>query len=321
MRTLVSALVLLATAGGGAARLAAEDKAAETLAATRKAIGDKKLDSLKTLSVEASVQRNVNTMQLTSEVEILIELPDKYVRAETSSGPMIGGFSSGFNGDKPIRPANASPVSGGGMVIRMGPGGPSQSNEKLPPEEQERVDKQMLRTSRADISRLMLGWFGTAHPAVNAQYTYAGEAESPDGKAHVIDVKNADGFSARLFIDQETRLPLMVTYQGPQPRIVTAGGPMIGGTRPGAAHGGEHREMSDEDRRKAREAAERQIEEMQKQPPPMVEYTLFFDDWRDAGGIKFPHKIRRASAGTTHEEWTVNKVKVNPKIDQKKFEG
>ena len=46
--------------------------------AARKAIGDKKLDALKTLSVEASVQRNVNTMQMTSEVEILLELPDKY---------------------------------------------------------------------------------------------------------------------------------------------------------------------------------------------------------------------------------------------------
>ena len=36
---------------------------------------------------------------------------------------------------------------------------------------------------------------------------------------------------------------------------------------------------------------------------------------------KFPHKMRRAMGGATTEEWTVNKVKVNPKIDPKKFEG
>ena len=30
----------------------------------------------------------------------------------------------------------------------------------------------------------------------------------------MIDVKNADNFAARLFIDQQTHLPLMVTYQG-----------------------------------------------------------------------------------------------------------
>ena len=41
----------------------------------------------------------------------------------------------------------------------------------------------------------MLGWFAAAHPSLSVEYTYAGEAESPDGKADVIDVKNADGFA------------------------------------------------------------------------------------------------------------------------------
>ena len=60
---------------------------------------------------------------------------------------------------------------------------------------------------------------------------------------------------------------------------------------------------------------------MRSQPPAMAEFTVFFDDWRDVGGIRFPHKMRRAMSGTTTEEWTVNKVKVNPKIDSKKFDG
>ena len=65
----------------------------------------------------------------------------------------------------------------------------------------------------------MLGWFGDGPPLDRRRHTrYAGEAESPDGKAFVIDVKNADGFAARLFIDEKTHLPLMVTYKGPQPR-------------------------------------------------------------------------------------------------------
>ena len=55
----------------------------------------------------------------------------------------------------------------------------------------------------------------------------------------MIDVKNADGFSARLFIDRETQLPLMVTYQGPQPRVITAGGRRraTGRAGHGTAHG------------------------------------------------------------------------------------
>ena len=53
---------------------------------------------------------------------------------------------------------------------------------------------------------------------------------------------------------------------------------------------------------------------------PTVEYSLFFDDWREIDGINFPHVIRRATKGTTEEEWTITKVKVNPKLDAKKFE-
>ena len=62
-------------------------------------------------------------------------------------------------------------------------------------------------------------------------------------------------------------------------------------------------------------------EELRSQPPAMVEFTLFFDDWREVGGIKFPHKIRRASAGTTNEEWTVGKVKVNPEDRREEVRG
>ena len=330
MRTL-TAVMAAAVAAGTALSAVAEDKATEVLAAARKTIGDKKLDALKTFSVEASVQRNVNTMQMTSEVEIVVELPDKYVRSEVGSGPMSMTMSTGFAGDKAIRPANATSMSGGAMIIRMGPGGPMPAGEKPSPEEQERIDKQMLRNSRADISRLMLGWFASTHPALAVEYTYAGEAESPDGKADVIDAKNADGFAARLFIDRETHLPLMVTYQGPQPRMITAGGPPPAGgpggavrPAPGLQRGEmspERRDMTEDERRKAREAAEKQFQELRTQPPAMVEFTLFFDDWRDVSGIRFPHKIRRASAGTTNEEWTVGKVKVNPKVDPKKFEG
>ena len=101
------------------------------LAAARKAIGDKKLDALKTLSVEASLQRNVNNMQLASDVEILLDLPDKYVRSDASSGGMMTmSMAIGFNGEKPIRPANAVPMAGGAMMIRMGPGGPMTPAEK-----------------------------------------------------------------------------------------------------------------------------------------------------------------------------------------------
>ena len=307
-------------------------KAAEILSAARKAIGDKKLDTLKTFSVQSSLQRNVQNMQLNSDVEIVLDLPDKYLRAETSVGGgggmvMSGVGTTGFSGDRALQKAGGGGFPGGGMVIRMG--GPaaslsSGSGEKPTPEQMEQLNKMMVRNSQGEASRLMLGWFAMTHPALNAEYTYAGEAESPDGKAYVIDVKTADSFAARLFIDEQTHLPLMVTYKAPQPRMVTSGGM---GPSP-AASGSAHvmtmpagRAMTDEERKKATADAEKQIQEMQRLPAVMADYTLFFEDWRDADGVKFPHKMRRAMGAETTEEWTVSKVKVNPKVDPKRFAG
>jgi hypothetical protein len=272
-------------------------KAAEILAAARKAIGDKKLDALKTFSVQSALRRNVQSMQLTSDVEILLDLPDKYLRSEVSGGGMMlaGGGVSGFNGDRSLQKLAGGHMAGGGnMMIRIGgPGGSSPgAGEKPTPEQREQMNEGAVRGGQVEASRFMLGWFAMAHPAISAQYAYAGAAESPDGKAYVIDVKGADNFAARLFIDQMTHLPVMVTYKGPQPRIMTRT----------AADGNEP------------------VQAMQK-PPALADYTLFFDDWREGDGVKFPFKMRRAMGSETTEEWTVSKIKVNPKIDPKRFVG
>lgn len=326
---IIAAAIVLGAPMGTTARQQDPAKAQSVLAESRAAIGGKKLDSLRSLGLEATVQRNMGNIQLSSDVELLLDLPDKYVRSETTSGPIGGGSTTGFNGEKPLQKFNTGGGGMGGMVIRMGgPGGrvTTTPGQKLSPEEQQKVDRAMVRAARVDLSRLMLGWFAMTHPQVPAEYSYAGEAESPDGKAYVIDAMDADGFAARLFIDEQTHLPLMVTYRAPQPRIVTAGGPggaagggpqmgTTGGARPAAPP----TPPTEEERRKMREEADRQLQELQKQPPAMADYTLYFEDWQDGDGIKFPRKIRRAMAGTTSEEWTVTKVKVNPTIDPKKF--
>src|SRR4051812_37724906 len=51
------------------------NKAVEIIAAARKAIGDKKLDTLKTFSLEAGLQRNIGSAQINSDVEIVLDLP------------------------------------------------------------------------------------------------------------------------------------------------------------------------------------------------------------------------------------------------------
>ena len=311
IQTSTSRVIAVALALGFARGAAGQDvKAAEVLAGTRRAIG-KKLETLTSLSVQAAAQRNVGNFQMTSDLELLIDLPDKYMRSESSTSAMVSMSSTmGFNGDRPVKGGPQGGMAPGGMVIRMGGPGlaPGGGGEKPTAEQQQQMDKQIVRSARQEISRLMLGWFGMTHPSVTVHYAYAGEAESPDGKAFIVDARNEDGFAARLFIDEKTHLPLMVTYKGPQSRIVTAVGPR------GAAP------PTREEGARLPDRAKSEVEDIQKQPPVMVDYTLYFDDWREEDGIKFPHGFRRASGGTTTEEWTVNKVKVNPKIDPKKFE-
>lgn len=306
--------IALAIATHAPAGARAEDRAAEILGAARKALGGRTAEELKSLSVQATMQRNVGNYQRTADVELLIELPDKYVRTEVMSGPMSAELRSGFNGDRSLQSGGQMGMSGGAIVVRIGPGGPMPAADapKPTPEQLEGMNRAGVRSARNELSRLMLGWFGMAHPSIAPQYTYYGEAESPDGKAYVIDVKGADGFEARLFIDQQSRLPLMLTYQAPQPRMITSAGPRGAGPAVGGA-------ASEEERKKMQAEFEKELEELRTQPPPMAEHSLFFSEWKPVDGLTFPHRITRSTDGTVTEEWTIDRVRVNPKIDAKKF--
>ena len=308
--TMVAVLAAAVSAAAGQ-----DAKAADVLAKSRAALG--RTGTVKTLSVEASMQRNMGEARMSSDVELLVEMPDKYVKREVSRGMMNMTMASGFNGDRAIRPSGATVMSGGAMVFRMGPGGPVHDGPKPTPEQVEQMNAATLRAARAEASRFMLGWLAMAHPAMKADYTYVGEAESPDGRAHVIDVKDPDGFAARLFIDQNNYLPLMVTYQGRAPRIVTSGPMRVTQERPSADAQGS-KPPTDEERRKMAQDVEARVQK-ETAEQPLVEFSLFFDDWREVDGVMFPHLMRRASGGETTEEWTVEKVKVNGKLDAQKF--
>jgi hypothetical protein len=47
---------------------------------------------------------------------------------------------------------------------------------------------------------------------------------------------------------------------------------------------------------------------------------LYYGDFHDVDGVKWPFRLRRAVAGQTIEETTFDRFRINPKIDPKKFE-
>jgi hypothetical protein len=54
--------------------------------------------------------------------------------------------------------------------------------------------------------------------------------------------------------------------------------------------------------------------------PIRVEHRLYFADYRDAGGVMWPHRIRRAAGADTTEETTFDRFRLNARIDPRKFE-
>lgn len=176
---------------------------------------------------------------------------------------------------------------GHGMSIVMrGPGGDM---------DPERMKEMHRRMRRADLARYTLAWLLTTDAAI----AHAGVAEAPDGKADVLEITPAEGPALTLFIDQQTHLPLMLTWQGPQPRMV------VRRMGPGAG------------RRDAERAAPEAAAETG--PPPQATFEMRFAEYRPVGGLQLPHEITRGINGQTNEEWTIASYKVNPSFKANTF--
>lgn len=307
MRAALAAAVMMTAAFGPNAQ---EEKAAQIMTQARKALGsEQKLAAVKALSLRATYQREMSmpgmagggravimmndgpaggSGQITGDIEVDVELPAKYIKVDTSTGFMAMTRTEGFDGDRPFAHAeSANP----GMRIRI----------DNPADDPARA-KQALHRNQAELARLLLGILGSTQASFPVTYTYGGLAESGDGKADIVDVKGPDNFAARLFLDVQTHLPLMLTYKAPEPRMV----------------------ISTTDRGSSNAAAERERLENQRRqedvtPPKMVEYRLFFSEYRDAGGLSLPHRIVRGTAEKTNEEWEIKSYKINPSFKADRF--
>jgi hypothetical protein len=301
---------------------AAQDKSAEIVGKMREALGGDKLAQVKALSVEGKFGREMGPRQVEGTLALTLQLPDRMHRIEDME--TMGGMSiertSVLAGDKSWEDMQNRGGMGGGMqiVLRNGPPG-----QELNPEQ---VEAARLRRMRTEFNRYILAFLGGG----NLQPTYVAVAEAPEGKAEVLEVKNEAGQAIRLFVDQQTSMPLMLQYQEVRPRFNMMGGPGGPGGRrgpgsPGAPGpdgaapppppppppGGEAQRPSPEEMR-------RRIESMP--PPTPSTFTLYLGDYKKVDGVMLPHRLTYAVEGKTVEEWTLEKVKVNPSVKADLFE-
>ncbi len=319
----------------------------QILADARAALGgDKKLDAVKTLTMTGQSLRTTPSGSTTGgDVEMAFALPDKFMRREAvvNMGNMSIYRMTGFNGDGVINEMDQPPqLSGGGGNVVMfrfaGPGGTvtGPGAPPLTPEQQEAMRKAMLGSAKQDFARLTLGMFVASFPAFPLTMTYAGQAESPDGKADIIDVTGEGDFAVKLFVDTKTHLPLMLRWMAKEPLTIqrTMSGPggsqvVVAGGGAGAAGGGARGaasgtaqanpgKMTPEEREKMARQFEAQAKEAEAKRRT-VEYRLYYADYRAVGGITLPFRLERSIDGKPAEEITFDQIKVNPKIDAKTF--
>ena len=239
---LKSLAVALAASAAVLAQSAPPDPAA-ILAAARTALGgEKALSAVKTIVVTGRTQQVRGNNLVPIEFEIDVELPDKYVRKDEVPAQESGPSTAGFNGDALIQ-------------------------TKTPAVKQ-------------DFARLMLALFATSFSGYPLTFSYAGQAEAPQGKADVLEATGAQNATMRLFIAQTTHLPILITWQPPPT-------PARGGQPPAAA--------------------------------APQEMRLFLADYRDVEGMKWPFRLRRAEGADTVEETIFDRYRVNTKIDARKF--
>jgi hypothetical protein len=312
MKRLMCAAVVMALS----IPVAAQDKAAEVMQKAREALGGAKLEQVKALSVEGPFAREMGNRQVSGKIALTLQLPGNMHRSEDTE--MMGGMSierlSVLAGDKAWEDMQNRGGMGGNMQIVMrGPGNQELNAEQL---EQARV-----RRFRTEFNRYMLAFLGGA----TLQPTYVAVAEAPEGKADVVEVKNEAGQFVRLFVDQNSHLPLMLQYQEVRPRMMIAGGPggpgrgvRGGGDAPppppppgggGGAAGGQRPDPEEIRRR------------MESMPPPTPStVTLYLGEYKKVDGVILPHRLTQAVDGKTVEEWTIEKIRVNPTVKADLFE-
>ena len=299
MRKILSVLALVLLSAS--AVLADDSKAQEILKQARQAIGgEEQLQKIQSLEIKGQYRRVFGERQMGGEREISILLPNKYLVEDAMNA---GGMSTALintralNGDKAW---SGNSGGGGGMIFRIaGPGGQQASPEQM--------EAMQQRIYNAEFSRYLLAMILTPPPSLAVEYKYAGESDVEDTKADVIDVSGPDNFSVRVFFDQKSHLPLLLSYRGPKPRVMTmtrqAGSP-----------------AKPEDIKKAQEDAEKKMHAEAPPAPEEVDFYIRLTDHKKVGGIMLPHKLTFLTESEVSEEFEISKYQLNPQFKADHFD-
>jgi hypothetical protein len=194
---------------------------------------------------------------------------------------------------------------------------------ELPNETRVELDK-VHRNVPGDASRLRhnelfrttFALLLSAPEGSDASYNHAG-VENVDGKSCDVILVDASGSAFKLFIDQSSHLPVMLSYKGAIPMVfkfnrdeIKAGGD--GRTKNVIINrDGSHREIKDD----KMQIIIRKLDA----PETLAEYQVRFSDYRNTGGVQLPYKWTQTVGGQPDQTVSVVSYEINPANIEDKF--
>jgi hypothetical protein len=316
--SMIGALAVVGTADQGR-------DATPVLAAAREALGgDQALAAVRSFVATGRTRQVRGNNLVPIEFEIACELPSKYVRRDEVPAQESGPTASGFNGEAlvqvppPSEPAAAPSGSrpAGASTASAPSGAPADAR------------KARVASLKQDFVKLTLGMFAASFESYPLAFSLIGRAEAPQGTADIVDVKGPDGLALRLFVNSQTRLPIMVSWTTPAtaanvvltdpgqrpPENLAPGSIVVQApARPAAGA------PKDEQDTYVADVQALRTKTLSGAKP--IEHRLYFADYREAGkGLRFPFRLRRSTAGETVEETNFDGFTINARIDPRKFE-
>ena len=283
--------------------LAQDARALETLKQARAAIGGEDLlKAIQALGIKGEYRRFLGEREMAGDREVSILLPDKYLVEDAFSGGGMATAMINTRGLNSERAWNGNSGGGGGMFIRMAGAGGAQPSP-------EQIETMLRKQYTREYTRYLLAILLAPPPSFAVEYKYAGESDVEEAHAEVVEVTGAENFSVRLFFDKQTHLPLLLSYRGPKPRIMTM-------TRPVA-----DKKVKPEDAIKQAQAdAEKKMATGPVQNPEEVDFFIRLTDYKKVEGLLLPHKLTSLTEADVSEEFVVSKYLINPTFKADRFQ-
>jgi len=313
-KTIPIALVLAFILSADAGSLTQENdapamRAMELLKQARTAVGgDEKLQAVQSLSAKATFRRATtgDDFVMSGEVTLDFLLPDKFMKSETLNGPEGTGptMVQTLNGHREWSDVRSN---GPGVFMTYGNG----------PEADKNAEADRVKDIHQEFARYLLVFLlRSPSSSQPLEFIYAGEAEAEDGRADVLDIKSAEGFAARLFLDKPTHLPLMISFSTKIPVMAFRQFQVPAPEPKGGLVSGAQVPTSND--------------QLKGNPPPgvrlaqpelrEVQVELRFSDYRAVDGLLLPHRIHQTTGKDLTEEWEMKKYQLNPLWKPEKFQ-